>query len=204
MVGGVELELEPREAAAVLHVVAAPAVGEAVDEQEAVAALGLEAVAGAGRVGTGVEDLDADLLVGGGDADLDRLVLAGAAVLDRVRDELREKQREPVADGVREPGFHRQDRSASEARCTRSSWHPERDGLRFHSCHGQTVLSTAAQHPLPAKVAPVGTATLDAPTAPWRSGYAAACKAVYTGSNPVGASSRSAKSELTDRKFVAS
>ena len=27
------------------------------------------------------------------------------------------------------------------------------------------------------------------PSAPWRSGYAAACKAVYTGSIPVGASS---------------
>jgi hypothetical protein len=32
------------------------------------------------------------------------------------------------------------------------------------------------------------------PPAPWRSGYAAACKAVYTGSIPVGASSRRAKS----------
>ena len=29
--------------------------------------------------------------------------------------------------------------------------------------------------------------TLRRPTAPWRSGYAAACKAVYTGSIPVGA-----------------
>ena len=31
-------------------------------------------------------------------------------------------------------------------------------------------------------------ATLGDPPAPWRSGYAAACKAVYTGSIPVGAS----------------
>ena len=31
------------------------------------------------------------------------------------------------------------------------------------------------------------------PWAPWRSGYAAACKAVYTGSIPVGAFSRGAK-----------
>jgi hypothetical protein len=31
-------------------------------------------------------------------------------------------------------------------------------------------------------------ATLGHPPAPWRSGYAAACKAVYTGSIPVGAS----------------
>jgi hypothetical protein len=32
--------------------------------------------------------------------------------------------------------------------------------------------------------------TLETPLAPWRSGYAAACKAVYTGSIPVGASSQ--------------
>ena len=31
---------------------------------------------------------------------------------------------------------------------------------------------------------------MSGPSAPWRSGYAAACKAVYTGSIPVGASSR--------------
>jgi hypothetical protein len=38
------------------------------------------------------------------------------------------------------------------------------------------------------------TATLGDPPAPWRSGYAAACKAVYTGSIPVGASACEAKS----------
>src|SRR5688500_19568637 len=42
VVGGVELELEPGEAAAALDAVAAPTVGEAIDEQEAVAALRLE------------------------------------------------------------------------------------------------------------------------------------------------------------------
>jgi excisionase family DNA binding protein len=35
---------------------------------------------------------------------------------------------------------------------------------------------------------PVTGATLGPPSAPWRSGYAAACKAVYSGSNPDGAS----------------
>src|SRR5687768_9871455 len=34
---------------------------------------------------------------------------------------------------------------------------------------------------------PVTGATLGPPSAPWRSGYAAACKAVYSGSNPDGA-----------------
>jgi hypothetical protein len=33
----------------------------------------------------------------------------------------------------------------------------------------------------------VTVATLGPPPAPWRSGYAAACKAVYSGSNPDGA-----------------
>jgi hypothetical protein len=38
----------------------------------------------------------------------------------------------------------------------------------------------------------VGTvARLALRSAPWRSGYAAACKAVYTGSIPVGASEKS-------------
>ena len=38
-------------------------------------------------------------------------------------------------------------------------------------------------------------ATLDAAPAPWRSGYAAACKAVHTGSIPVGASTAGRKLE---------
>src|SRR4051794_2663320 len=100
VVGGVEVELEPGEAAALVDVLATPAGGEPVHEQEAVSALRLEAVAGAGGVRARVEDLDANLLVRRGDPDLDRLVLAGAAVLDGVRDELGEKQGEPVADGV--------------------------------------------------------------------------------------------------------
>ena len=41
----------------------------------------------------------------------------------------------------------------------------------------------------PSSAPPDGTAPLPfIPPAPWRSGYAAACKAVYTGSIPVGAS----------------
>jgi hypothetical protein len=101
VVCGVELELEPSEAAAALDLVATPAVRQSVDEQEAVAALRLEPVARPRSVRSRVEDLDADLLVGRGDPDLDRLVLSGAAVLNRVRDELREKQREPVPNRVR-------------------------------------------------------------------------------------------------------
>jgi hypothetical protein len=38
---------------------------------------------------------------------------------------------------------------------------------------------------------------LPPPPAPWRSGYAAACKAVYTGSIPVGAFAIGAESPLT-------
>jgi hypothetical protein len=36
----------------------------------------------------------------------------------------------------------------------------------------------------------------EAASAPWRSGYAAACKAVYTGSIPVGASARNLRGRV--------
>src|SRR5215210_9429908 len=56
--------------------------------------------------------------------------------------------------------------------------------------------STSGPHPqtgaAPHPAAAGHTATLDAAPAPWRSGYAAACKAVDTGSIPVGASTPSA------------
>jgi hypothetical protein len=51
-----------------------------------------------------------------------------------------------------------------------------------------------------AESAPAGRcpATLGVPLAPWRSGYAAACKAVYTGSIPVGASRLASERPLWD------
>jgi len=106
VVGGVELKLEPCEAAAALDTVATPSVGEPIDQEKAVTALRLKAAARTRSVGPGVEYLDADLLVGGGDPNLDRLVLAGAAVLDRVGDELAEKKRQTVTHGVGKSGLN--------------------------------------------------------------------------------------------------
>ena len=133
VVGGVELELEPGEAAAGRHLLAPPAVGHAIDEQKAVAALLPRCDRGAGEpLAPRVEDLDAHAVNRGRDTHLDGLVLARAAVLDRVVHELAEQQGETVADPLRQVRLRRQDRTAGQPRSAFTARDPKGDGLDLH------------------------------------------------------------------------
>ena len=136
-------------------------------------------------------------------------MLARAAVLDRVGHELAEQQRQAVTDRVRgdppprkgwiaEPGPPRACLREPRRRPSSFPWcwrvlHVEGPFLGPPSTSGPDPQSGAVPNPAAAG----HTATLDAAPAPWRSGYAAACKAVDTGSIPVGASTGFAGRPMT-------
>ena len=79
------------------RVLAPPIVGEPVDQHQPVAAAVVDPVARYGAVGAGIEDLDPYAVGRGSQAYKDGLVRPGAAVLDGVRYQLAQQQRQAVA-----------------------------------------------------------------------------------------------------------
>ena len=185
LVEAVEVELEPGEAAAVGGGLATPAVRQVLDQQQAVAAVGmLDALRRVRAAPARIEDLDAHALTTRPDSHLHDLVGPGAAMLHGVRDELAEHERHAVAHAERQAGLDRDHRATRDARGTRSTGHRE---LRLSS-PPSWASGEVPKRPVRTYMFRRTPATLGHPPAPWRSGYAAACKAVYTGSIPVGAS----------------